>query len=340
MLSLIWLILGALGTALRPPRELALENLALRHQLEVALRHNPRPRLGPADRAVWVWLARVWPGGWRKQLRIVRPETVIRWHRQGWRLFWTWRSRGRLGRPRIPAEVRDLISLMSRENRLWGAERIRGELLKLGIRVSNRSIRRYRWRPGSREGSQRWRTFLVNEMKGIWAADLFVVQTAGMKALYGLFFIAHDRREVVQVNVTSSPTAAWIWQQLINATSWDRGPSFLIHDRDASFGADFGARLGAVGVTDVRTPPRSPRANAIAERAVRTFREECLDHVIIINERHLRSVMSEFIDYYNRERPHRSLGLEEPLPRERSHVGDVTATPVLGGLHHAYERAA
>jgi len=183
VLGLPLVLFSALRAFFRPRREVVLENLVLRHQLEVALRVNPRPRLKARDRVFWVWLSRLWPGGWRRQLRVVRPETVIGWHRKGWRLYWTWRSRPRLGRPRLGQEVRELIAEISRDNPLWGAERIRGELLKLGIVVSNRSIRRYRWRQSSPTGSQRWRTFLANEMKGIWAADLFVVQTVGFRTL-------------------------------------------------------------------------------------------------------------------------------------------------------------
>jgi transposase InsO family protein len=226
------------------------------------------------------------------------------------------------------------------ENRLWGSERIRGELLKLGIVVSNRSIRRYRWRPPNPVGTQRWRTFLTNELRGIWAADLLVVQTVGFRTIYVFFFITHARREVVHFNVTTSPSAAWVWQQVINATPWGTSPSHLIHDRDAVYGREFGKKLERIGVVGVRTPVRAPRANSIAERAVRTLRQECLDHVIVINERHLHSLLMEFVHYYNNERPHRSLAHESPVPREVIRDGPVVSRPILGGLHHAYARAA
>lgn len=223
---------------------------------------------------LWVWLRLAWPA-WRDHLHIVEPATVLRWHRKGWRLYWTWKSRTRLGRPRLSAEVRDLIATMSRDNPLWGSERIRGELLKLGIVVSKRSIRRYRWRKPSPRSSQTWRTFLANELRGIWAADLLVVQTVGYRVVYVFFFISHDRRELVHLNVTSNPTVAWIWQQLVEATPWGHRPDYLIHDRDAVYGRDFGARLSRLGITSVRTPFRAPRANAIAERLVRSIRREC-----------------------------------------------------------------
>jgi transposase InsO family protein len=335
---LIDLLLRTLLTGLTSRRDLALENLVLRHQLQVALRNNPSPRLINRDRVLWVWLRYSWPA-WRDHLHIVKPETVLRWHRKGWRLYWT-KSRSRLGRPRLNSEVRDLISAMSRDNPLWGSERIRGELLKLGIVVSKRSIRRYRWRKPAPGGGQGWRTFLTNELMGIWAADLLVVQTVGYRIVYVLFFIQHNRRQLVHFNVTSHPTAAWIWQQLLGATPWGRRPDYLIHDRDAVYGRDFATRLSGLGVIGVRTPFRAPRANAIAERLVRTIRRECLDHVIVLNERHLRAVLVDFADYYNLNRPHRSLELESPLPQPLVRDGPVIKRPVLGGLHHVYSRAS
>jgi putative transposase len=304
-------VLGLLIALFRSRRDLVLENAALRHQLGVALRTKPRPRLRQRDRVFWVWLARLWPGGWRRHLAIVQPEQ----------------------------EMRELIADMSRLNRLWGSERIRGELLKLGITVSNRSIRRYRWRPARPPGSQSWRTFLTNELKGIWAADFLVVQTVGFRTPYVFFFVTHERREVVHFNVTSSPTAAWAWQQFLNATPWGRQPRYLIHDRDATYGGELGPKLRGLGVTDIRTPIRAPNANAVAERVIGTVRRECLDHVIILNERHLRAVLNEFVDYYNSHRPHRSLGLQAPLPAAAAMKGRVVARPILGGLHHVYARA-
>jgi transposase InsO family protein len=229
---------------------------------------------------------------------------------------------------------------MSRENPLWGTERIRGELLKLAIVVSNRSIRRYRWRGPKRERSQTWRTFLRNQIKGISAADLFVVQTIGFQTLYVFFFIRHERRELIHFNVTASPTAAWIWRQMIEATAWGRQPQHLIHDRDSVYGGDFGSKLGNVGIADIRTPYRTPLANSVAERVVRTFRQECLDHVIVLNERHLVALLAEFVGYYNRDRSHRTLDLQTPVPSQPASHGVVVTRAILGGLHHAYGRAA
>jgi transposase InsO family protein len=238
--------------------------------------------------------------------------------------------------------VVDPVRRMSRDNLLWGTERIRGELLKLGIAVSNRSIRRYRWRPG-RPPSQAWSTFLRNHAAAIWAADLFTVQTLTFKTLYVFPFITHGRRELVHLAVAAHPTAAWVWRQLIEATPWGRQPRYLVRDRDRVYGGDFVARARSLGITTLLTPIRAPRANAIAERVVRALRNECLDHVIVVNETHLRAVLGEYAAYYNFERPHRGLHLEPPLPPNRSAAPDarrISARPVLGGLHHIYEPAA
>jgi putative transposase len=258
MPEFLLLVLRTFVAAIRSRRDLALENLVLRHQLQVALRTNPHPRLRAPDRVLWVWLRRLWSEGWRQHLSLAQPETVLRWHRKGWRLYWTWRSRTRLGRPHLSAELREVIARVSHENPLWRTERIRGELLKLGVVVSNRSIRRYRWRKPRPVGSQRWRTFLANQSRGIWAADLFVVQTVTFRTLYVFFFIRHERRELVHFNVTASPTAAWIWHQLLEATPWGRQPNCLIHDRDAVYGGDFDGQLASLGIAGVRAPPRAP----------------------------------------------------------------------------------
>ena len=339
-MGFLGLALRILMGAFRSRQDLVLENLVLSHQLDVLQRTGPKPRLRNRDRILLVWLRRLWPSGWARHLRIVQPETVIAWHQKGWRLYWTWRSHARLGRPRLGAEVRGLIAAMSRDNPLGGTERIRGELLKLGIVVSNRSIRRHRWRGPRRESSQSWRTFLRNEIKGIWAADLFVVQTIRFRTLYVLFFISHARRELIHVNVTASPTAAWIWRQLIEATAWARQPRHLIHDRDKVYGDDFGAKLSGLGIANIRTPYRAPLANSVAERVVRTLRQECLDHIIVMNERHLIAVLSDYVQYYNHERSHRALELGTPVPRPLASGGPVVSRPILGGLHHAYARAA
>ncbi|HEY3080019.1 MAG TPA: integrase [Chloroflexota bacterium] len=279
MLELLAFLLASVRIALRSRRDLVVENALLRHQLAVLTRPaRKRPTIRTRDKLLWVLARRLCPD-WRRHLVLVRPETVVGWHRRGWRLFWRWRSRCPLGRPRLSADVRELIGAMARDNPLWGAERIRGELLKLGIAVSNRSIRRYRRRP-HRPPSQTWRTFLRNHAGAIWAADLFTVQTLASQTLYALLFVSHGRRELVHLNVTASPTAAWIWRQLIAATPWGRAPRYLVRDRDAVYGRACVGRARRLGITSLLTPIRAPRANAIAERMVRTLRNECLDQTV------------------------------------------------------------
>jgi putative transposase len=335
------LLAGALLRAiLRDRGALVVENLLLRQQLAILTRPTRRrPRLRARDKVFWV-LARLVRGDWRRHLVVVRPDSVIRWHRQAWRLLWRWRSRGHPGRPRLGAEVRALIATMARENPAWGAERIRGELLKLGIAVSKRSIQHYRRRGPARPPAQTWRTFLANHASQVWAADLLIVQTLTLRTLYLLVFITHGRRELVHVNVTAHPTAAWVWRQVIEATPWGRKPHYLLRDRDHVYGGTFRERARRLGIETLLTPVRAPRANAIAERVIGTLRRECLDHSLIVNEQHLQSVLAEFVRFYNTERPHRALRLDTPTPHARASVGPIRSRPVLGGLHHVYERAA
>jgi hypothetical protein len=255
MFECLTLLLAGVGAALRDRSDLLAEHLLLRHQLAVLTRPTRRrPRLRTRDRLLWV-LARRLRRDWREHLVLVRPETVVRWHRHAWRLFWRWRSRTRLGRPRLSQEVRELIAAMARDNPLWGTERIRGELLKLGLAVSNRSIRRYRGRGPARPSSQTWRTFLRNHAATIWAADLFTVQTVTFRTLYVLFFIAHGRRELVHVAFTAHPAAAWVWRQLVEATAWGRRPRHLVRDRDAVYGGDFTARARRLDLCTLLTGP-------------------------------------------------------------------------------------
>jgi transposase InsO family protein len=275
-------------------------------------------------------------------LLIVRPETVIRWHRRGGRLFWRWKSSGPRGRPRLATEIRQLIAILARDNPRWGSERIRAEVLRLGITVSKRSIQRYRQRGPARPPRQTWRTFLANHRPQLWAADLCTVQTLTFKPRYVFVLIAHGRRERVHLAVTTHPSAAWVWRPRIEATPWGRHPDYLVRDRDRFYGSDFAARAKAMGVQTRLTPFRAPKANAIAERVVRTLRHEGLDHVRILNERHRRSVLDEYVAYDNAERPHPSLALEPPRPTSRAPAlaGLIRSRPVSGVLHHAYQHAA
>ena len=330
-----------LRSTVRPRCDIALENLALRQQLVVLTRSSRRPRLTPADRLFWSWLLRAWPR-WRSALVIVQPDTVVRWHRTGWRRYWAWKSRRRgPGRPRLSPELRLLIQRLARENPRWGSVRIQGELRKLGFEVSAESVRCYRRVAHRRPPSQSWRTFLRNHAPHIWAADFFTVPTVTFHTLFVFFFITHDRRRLIHLNVTAHPTADWVWRQLIAATPWGNQPQYLLRDRDRSYGAAFIPRAARVGIQTILTPVQAPKANAIAERLVGTLRRECLDHLIIIDERHLRLILMEYAAYYNAARPHRALDLQPPngapLRAAPPTAGRLRARPVLGGLHHEYE---
>jgi putative transposase len=339
MLSvLISLLLTVQGLA-RSRAALHLEVLALSHQLQVIQRSRPRRlRLVKADRLLWAWLSCSWTA-WQTALVIVRPETVIAWHRQGFRLFWTWKGRRRTGRPTVPTDVRALIRTMSRGNPLWGAPRIHGELLKLGLDVSQATVAKYMGRR-NKPPSQTWRTFLANHLRQIAAADFFVVPTATCRLLFVLVILAHERRRVVHVAVTDHPTAAWTAQQLREAFPWDEAPRYLVHDRDSAFHA-WTTTAAAIGIDEILTAVRSPWQNAYAERLIGSIRRECLDHVIIANERGLRRVLDAYVEYYLKSRTHLSLHKDAPISRPAAPaVGDIVAIPHLGGLHHRYERRA
>jgi transposase InsO family protein len=293
MLKLVSSIVSVLARGFRSRAVLELENLALRHELNVLRRQCPgRPRLSPIDRLLWVWLYRLWPSC-LEVMALVKPATVIHWHRQGFRLYWRWRSKS--GRPSVDREVRKLIGEMSSANLLWGAPRIHGELLKLGIEISQATVAKYMMR---RRGtpSPTWRSFLLNQAQGIAAIDMFVVACASFRLLYVMIILAHDRREIVQFDVTQHPTAAWLSQQVIEAFPWDTAPRYLLRDRDASYGSVFSKRVAAMGITEVVTAPRSPWQNAFVERVIGSIRRECLDHMVIFNERHLRRVLSSYVD--------------------------------------------
>ena len=306
-------VLHSIRSLVRSRAALHLEILALRHQLLVLERsRRPRVRLTAADRLLWVWFSRIWTE-WRATLVLVQPETVVAWHRRGFRLFWTWKSRRRTGRPTVPADVRALIRTMSQANPLWGAPRIHGELRKLGIAVSQSTVAKYmvRRRPPP---SQTWRTFLANHVGQVMAADFFVVPTATYRLLFVLVILAHDRRRVVHVAVTEHPTSAWTAQQLRNAFPDDECPSYLLHDRDAAF-AGVAATIAAMQIQDVVTAPRSPWQNAYVERFIGSIRRECLDHVIVLSAAGLQRVVTAYVAYYMRSRTHLGLDKDSPTPR-------------------------
>jgi putative transposase len=360
-IPLAYTLLRLLGDALRflclclhSPTALAAENLFLRKQLALYQERGVKPtRATDATRIALTWLARCFD--WRRALVIVQPQTLTRWHRQGFRLFWRWTSKP--GRPPIPADLRALISRMARENPTWGEERMANELLlKLGLRVSPRTVRKYLPRsrnPGLKPGvsSQRWLTFVHNHAKAIVACDFCVVVTATFRLLYVFVVMEHATRRMLHANVTAHPTAQWTLQQLRDAIPTDHGYRFLMHDRDAIFSQELDQSIRHLGLRVLKTPVRSPQANALCERLLGTLRRECLDFLIPLTENHLRRLLHEWVLHYNEGRPHMSLGpgIPQPLPqlpaplqshrhRLPAHLR-VMAHSILGGLHHDYRLA-
>ena len=297
MYSILFLtLLSALRDSFRRRVALQLELIAVRHQLATMTRISRRPSLRPKDRLLWVLLSRFLPN-WREMLVIVKPETVMGWHRKGFRLYWTWKSRRRGGgRPPIPRDVRALISRMSRENPLWGAPRIHGELLKLGIEVSEATVSKYLARL-PKPPSQTWRTFLRNHARALASIDFFVLPTATFRLLMVFIVLHHERKQVVHFGVTAHPTAAWVAQQITKAFPWNSAPRYVIRDRDSVYGALVRARIKAMGIEEVVTAPRSPWQNPFVERMIGSIRRECLDHLIVIDERHLRRILASYFHY-------------------------------------------
>ena len=340
MFSLLCSIIRALVWP-RHAREIAMENLALRQQLTVFKRQCPRPRLRKADRLFWLVLSTTWKD-WRRALIIVRPETVVSWHRKGFRLFWSWISRRRhSGRRSVSPEIRASIRKMAAANPLWGAPRIHGELLKLGITLSERSVSRLMHR-SPKPPSQTWKTLLANHVNELVSVDFFTVPTATFRVLFVLVVLAHRRRCVLHFNVTEHPTAAWTAQQIREAFPEDLGPRYLIRDRDTVYGALFRDRVREMGITEVLTAPQSPWQNGFVERLIGSIRRECLDHVVVLGNRHLLKTLRSYFDYYHKSRTHLSLGKDAPATRtiQLSGSGAIVETPQVGGLHHRYERRA
>ena len=337
MLDLCRLIAGIVTDLLRSRAALEAELLVLRQQINVLRRTAPkRLCFGTIDRPILAAACRSYPRAY-DALAIVRPDTVIRWHRAGFRLYWRWKSRCRRGRPTIPLEIRRLIRQMSIENPLWGAPRIHGELLKLGIDIGQTSVAKYMTR---RRGppSQGWKTFLRNHADGIAAMDLFVVPTISFRLLYGLLIMMHGRRQILWLGVTAHPTAEWIANQFTEAIGWEQAPRYLIRDRDAAYGEVFIRRIQAMSIRDRPTSPRSPWQNGYAERLIGSIRRECVDHVVVFGESHLQHLLLSYMNYYNEVRTHLSLNKDSPISRAADTAGRIIVHPVLGGLHHQYAR--
>ena len=318
-------------------RQLEVENLFLRHQLNIALRRAPhRLRLRGSDRILMVWMTRLWPSLLGLS-RVVQPDTILRWHRVGFQAYWRWKSRGRPGRPSVSRELRELIRRMSKENRLWGAPRIHGELLKLGFEIAESTVSKYMVR---RRGppSQTWRTFLRNHADATAAIDLCVVPTLTFGCLFAFLVMGHGRRQLLWFAVTRHPTAEWLAQQIVEAFPWDTAPTYLVRDNDGVYGQVFTSRVRMMGIRDRPISPRSPWQNPYVERLIGTLRRDCLDHVLIFGEQHLRLVLTLYSLYYNETRTHLGLGKDTPLRRAVERVGTVVTIPILSGLHHRYVR--
>jgi transposase InsO family protein len=348
------LVLGTTADLLRSRSELVAENALLRQQLIVLTRTAKRPRLSRADRPLLVLLAsRV--RTWRQALRIVQPETLLRWHRAGFGLFWRMRSASRRRPSGVASDTVALIRRMAGENRLWGAERIRGELAKIGVSVSKRTIQKYlRGARPPRPSGQSWATFLRIHAGEIWACDFLQLTDLLFRPLFAFFVVELGSRCVVHVGVTRSPTGAWAAQQLREATPEGSGPRFLVHDHDAKYGPEFDRLAAASGIEVIRTPIRAPRANAVCERFLGSVRRECVDHVLVLSERHLRRVLADYVAHFNGARPHQGIGQRTPVSiaaatghrrsdtkaAGRGTSKELLAVPVLGGLHHEYRWAA
>ena len=341
----LWIV--ALTSLFRSRTDLIVENLALRQQLAICKARRPRTRFSMPSRFFWVLLSRTW-SKWQGALVLVKPETVVRWHRLGFRAYWRWKSRKNPpGRPKIDPELRDLIRRLAKENPTWGAPRVHAELLKLGFEVAERTVSRYLpKKPTNPEVIKRWKTFLKQHRKALVGMDFFTVNTLTFRTLYVLFLVHHERRRIVYWAVTESPTFEWVRQQIRQAFPYDSAPSYLILDRDPLFGRKILEVLRSVGTEPVRISPRSPWQNGIAERWVGSVRRELLHHVIVLGEHHLRQLLSCYIDYYHEDRPHLALAKDSPASRPTelpTNDGDkILAFLRCDGLHHRYawEQAA
>ena len=337
MIEFLILVCSIFASLFKSRAQLEVEILVLRQQISVLGRGAPkRPRLTNVDRLLFVWLYRLCPAV-IDAVTIIRPETLAGWHRTGFRAYWRWKSRSHGGHPGVCREVRDLIREMSVANPLWGASRLHGELLKLGIDVGQTTVAKYMLRH-RRPPSQGWKTFLQNHADGIASIDLVIVPTIAFRLLYELVILQHGRRQLLSVSVTSHPTAEWIAWQITEAFAWDSAPRYLARDRDGAYGSAVIERLRTMGIRDHPVAPRSPWQNGYVERLIGSIRRECLDHVIVLGEQHLRRILKAYAAYYNDVRTHLSLAKDAPRPRPVQGIGRVKSLPVLAGLHHHYVR--
>ncbi len=294
-------------------------------------RRKRMPIIRGWDRPLLVWLSKV-TANWKNSLFVVQPETIIRWHRLAFKLYWGWKYSRKSGRPTLHPHIIRLIGQMSEANPVWGAPRIHGELLKLGIKVASSSVEKY-MRKRNRPRGQPWKTFLKNHSKDIVAIDFFIVPTIKLKMLWAFVVLSHDRRRIVYTAVTHHPSPKWTVQQLRNAFPFSTMPRFILHDRDRNFWG-----IGRVGFEEIITGYRCPWQNGLVERAIGSIRRECTDHLIALNERHLNGILKEYRHYYNRTRTHLSLNKDSPVRCGIQNKGKIISIPKMGGLHHRYER--
>ena len=319
--------------------QLKLEVIFLTKQLEIYQRTDPKLKIKASDRFFFS-LMKVLLSGWKERLFIVKPNTLIKWHRLGFRLFWKWKSGGEGGRPMMNGEVILLIKKMANENPTWGAPRIHSELLLLGYKISESTVLRYMPKKGKRTNGQNWKTFLKNHSKDIIAIDFLTVPTINFKLMYVLVIIEHHRRKLIHFNVTKNPTSEWTIQQIRNMLFDYEAPKYLIRDRDKKYGNLFTEGINNFGIKQIITAYRSPWQNGYCERVIGTIKRECLDHVIVLNENHLKSILDEYVSYYNKYRPHLGLDKDSPEGRAVQSEGEIYKVPVINGLHHVYFRQA
>ena len=342
------LIGGMAVDLVKSKKQLIMENALLRQQVIALKRQVNRPQLTAKDRGLLVVLAsRV--QDWKNAVLIVKPDTILRWHRQGFKLFWRRKSKGKARKPRISETTIALIKQMAVDNRRWGTKRIRGELLKLGIHVNKGTVRRYMWQARRglppRYDGQNWATFLANHAPEIWACDFVQTYDLFFRTIFLFFIVEHGSRRVVQAGVTHHPTDEWVAQQVRNATPFGEGPRFLLCDNDDKFGPRFEQAVKGAGIDLLHTPPYAPKANAVCERFIGSVRRECLDHILILSEKHVRHVVREYCTFFNHARPHQGLDQQIPIPPSRVVLSEhahrkVIGVPILHGLHYDYQWAA
>ena len=365
MIIILSTLLSVLRATLIPRTTLALENAALRQQLTAYQRSRKRARLRAGDRLLWIALRRIW-SAWDRSLVIVKPETVIAWHRQGFKVLWRRKSRSaKIGRPRIPREHINFIRRMSSDHPEWGEDKIAEELAaKFGVHHSPTTIRRYKIpRPNAPRGDQTWRTFIRNHGKVVWSCEFLTQHTAFFAVAYIFVIMEIGTRRIVHVNVTSNPTLPWVKQQIREATADEVVPRFLVHDNDGIFG-QYGRRVTVeadgrtcsyrchldrwldevIGIKGLPIPYGAPNASPHIERLVRTLREEALNHFLFLSVDHIRRVVTEYVRYFNGARPSQAIhGIPDPYPELKEPplpTGRLVALPVLGGVLHDYRRAA